>query len=108
MNEGRVSQPKARSCADCQKPLDYAAGRWMNVAPEGTAERIVCRRCWRENYRKPPPVAAKAAAPQPVQPAQPVDVNQALVAAFTALAARAARDELRRERRVEAARKRGD
>jgi hypothetical protein len=83
----------------------------MNVAPGGQKERIVCRRCWRAEYRKPPPVARPAGAPpaRPAPAAEPItDTTQMLVVAVKALAARAARNELFRERQLELARKRGD
>lgn len=107
-----MSRPRATHCADCGAPLDYSGGRWMNVAPEGQKERIVCRRCWRTEYHKPPPAARPAVAPRPPAPnapaPEPVDTTQMLVAAVKALAARAARNELFRERQLELARKRGD
>jgi hypothetical protein len=90
-----MSLPKARACADCNQPLDYANGRWLNVAPEGSKERIVCRRCWRKNYRQPGRAATGAGGPSPApvaaQPCNPIAVeihkpaSQALADAVIAL-----------------------
>ena len=82
-----MSLPKAKNCADCNAPIDYAGGRWQNVAPEGQKERIVCRPCWRKNYRKPPDpapaVAAQPSNPSAVEVQKPA--SQALADAVIAL-----------------------
>lgn len=97
-----MSHPRAKACADCAEPIDYASGAWMNVAPQGAREKIVCRRCWRLNHRKPPPVVTSDA-PATTTTSTPISE---IVAAVRALVARAARDESRRETQRELARRR--
>ena len=112
-----MSLPRATACADCGKPLRYGSGQWMNVAPMGAKEKIVCGPCWRTKHRPKTglpvagvrlPVETKMPPGRPLQGHQPpVEAGvrevsspsaiQTVAAAFRALVARAVRDEVSRE-----------
>jgi len=115
-----MSRPRASTCADCGAALDYGSGRWMNIAPMGAKEKIVCRQCWRLKHRKTQlpvvgdrlPIGPKTPPGRPLEGHQPaaeagvhevleegkaVPAIQAVAAAFRALVARAVRDEVSRE-----------